>query len=152
MVLTAALIALAAPPAISGGVLIVAVASAVLLAKHAFGGLGRNLFNPAMVGYALALISFPVAFAAWPVPTDGVTAATALEALKSLDGLTYAELHQADYGFGRYGGYGAEQAAMAFAAGGGYLVWKKLAAWRVCAAFLLTLGICAVLGLSLIHI
>ena len=146
VVLTCALIALAAPPAISSIALLTAVATAVLLAKHAFGGLGRNLFNPAMVGYAVAVVSFPSAFAIWPIPTDGVTTATALETLKSLDGLTYDELHQANYGFGRYGGYGLEQAGIAFALGGAYLVWKKLAAWRVSTAFLLTLGFCAVAG------
>ncbi len=146
VVLTCALIALAAPPAISSVALLTAVATAVLLAKHAFGGLGRNLFNPAMVGYAVALVSFPAAFAIWPVPTDGVTTATALETLKSLDNLTYEELHQADYGFGRYGGYGLEQAGIAFALGGGYLLWKKLAAWRISVAFLVTLSFCAVAG------
>jgi len=144
--LTCGLIALAAPPGISIIALLTAVATAVLLAKHAFGGIGRNLFNPAMVGYAVALVSFPAAFAIWPVPADGVTTATALEALKSLDGLTYDELRQARFGFGSYGGYGAEQAGLAFAAGGLYLVWKNLAAWRVSCAFVLTLGTCAVLG------
>ena len=146
VVLTCGLIALAAPPALSVVALLTAVATAVLLAKHAFGGLGRNLFNPAMVGYAVALVSFPAAFAIWPVPADGVTTATALEALKSLDGLTFDELHRADYGFGHYGGYGAENAGFAFLVGGAYLLWKKLAAWRVSAAFLLTLALCAALG------
>ena len=144
--LTCALIALAAPPALSPVALIFAVGCAVLLAKHAFGGVGRNLFNPAMVGYALALISFPAAFAVWPIPTDGVTAATALDAIKTLDGQTMAEATLADYGFGRYGGYAAEQAGLVFALGGAYLVWKKLAAWRVIAAFLFTLGACAAFG------
>jgi len=146
VVLTCALIALAAPPALSIVALLSAVAAAVLLAKHAFGGIGRNLFNPAMVGYAVALVSFPAAFALWPVPADGVTSATALEALKSLEGLTYEELHKADYGFGQYGGYGLEQAGLAFALGGAYLIWKRLAAWRVSLGFLLTLGACAIAG------
>jgi len=146
VVLTCALIALAAPPAVSSIALMGAVAAAVLLAKHAFGGLGRNLFNPAMVGYAIALISFPAAFAIWPIPTDGVTAATALDALKTLDGLTYAELHQLQNGFGSYGGYGAEWAGIAFALGGLVLLWKRLAAWRVSSAFLLTLGFCGIFG------
>ena len=146
VVLTGVLIALAAPPGIAVFPLLCAVASAVLLAKHAFGGIGRNLFNPAMVGYAVALISFPSAFAIWPVPTDGMTAATALDALKTVDGLTMAEMRQPINGFGQIGGYGAEQAGIAFALGGAYLLWKRLAAWRVTCSFVLGLIACAVLG------
>ena len=42
-------------------------AVAVLLGKHVYGGLGYNPFNPAMVGYAVLLISFPVAMTRWPL-------------------------------------------------------------------------------------
>ena len=45
-------------------------ATAVLLGKHLFGGLGQNPFNPAMVGYAVLLVSFPTAMTQWPVPLD----------------------------------------------------------------------------------
>lgn len=146
VVLTCALIAFAAPPALAPFALVCAVVFAVLLAKHAFGGIGRNLFNPAMVGYAVALICFPAAFAAWPVPTDGVTTATALDAIKTLDGLTMADRRLAEYGFGRYGGFAAEQIGGAFALGGVYMLWRKIMAWRVCAAFLLMLSLCAAFG------
>lgn len=146
VILTCALIAFAAPPALDPIALICACMFAIWLAKHAFGGIGRNLFNPAMVGYAIALICFPAAFATWPIPTDGVTAATALDAIKTLDGLTMADRRVAEYGFGRYGGFAAEQIGFAFALGGSYLVWQKIAAWRVIAGFLLLLGLCAALG------
>jgi len=146
VVLTCALIALAAPPAVAPFALLAATAVAVLLAKHAFGGVGRNLFNPAMAGYAAALVSFPAAFANWPVPTDGVTAATVLDSVKTLDGLTMADRAQDVYGFGQLGGYGAEHMGAAFALGGLWLLWKQLAAWRVCAGFLLAILCCSVAG------
>jgi len=146
VVLTCALIALAAPPSLAIFALLTACAVAVLLAKHSYGGIGRNLFNPAMVGYATALICFPAAFAAWPVPTDGVTAATALDAIKTLDGSTMIDRHTAQNGFGNWGGFGAEWMGLACAAGGGYLVWRKIIAWRVSLGFLLTLSLCAALG------
>lgn len=52
-----------------------AAASGIALAKHAYGGLGNNPFNPAMAGYALAYVSFPAEFAAWP---DAVASPTPL--------------------------------------------------------------------------
>lgn len=146
VVLTCALIALAAPPALAPYALIIACAFAVLLAKHSYGGIGRNLFNPAMVGYAAALICFPAAFANWPVPNDGITAATALEAIKTLDGATMIDRQQPENGFGSYGGFAAEWMGLAFAAGGGYLVWRKIVAWRVSLGFLIMLLLCAALG------
>ena len=146
VVLTCVLIALAAPPALSPYALIIACAFAVLLAKHSYGGIGRNLFNPAMVGYAAALICFPAAFAAWPIPNDGVTAATALEAIKTLDGTTMSDRLLAQNGFGTWGGFAAEWMGLAFAAGGGYLMWRKIVAWRVSLGFLLVLTLCAALG------
>ena len=72
-VLSCALLGLACPPAVSPLVLGVACAVAIIVAKHLYGGLGANLFNPAMVGYAFALVSFPTAFTQWPIPVDGTT-------------------------------------------------------------------------------
>lgn len=146
VVLTCVLIALAAPPSLPIFVLVTACAFAVLLAKHSYGGIGRNLFNPAMVGYAAALICFPAAFAVWPVPTDGVTAATALDAIKTLDGTTMIDRHTVENGFGNWGGFGSEWMGLAWAAGGIYLVWQKIIAWRVSVGFLFTLLLCAALG------
>ena len=62
---TAILIGICLPPYMPVLVLAVAAVSAVGLAKHAYGGAGRNIFNPAMVGFAVALVSFPEAFATW---------------------------------------------------------------------------------------
>ena len=58
------------PPLLPFWLTVLGTASAVLLGKHLFGGLGQNPFNPAMVGYAVLLVSFPLAMTQWPVPLD----------------------------------------------------------------------------------
>ena len=144
--LTCALIALACPPGVSPLVLGIACAVAILVAKHLYGGLGANLFNPAMAGYAFALVSFPTAFTEWPIPVDGTTAATALDSLKTLSGDTLANRWTLANGFGSYGGYGTEWIGFAFTCGGAYLWWRGIIAWRVSLAFIAALSLCAGLG------
>ena len=65
-VLAGWLLALCVTPSLPAWQLLLGVAIAVLLAKHVFGGIGHNPFNPAMVGYAVLLISFPQTMTAWP--------------------------------------------------------------------------------------
>ena len=64
--LIAWLIAVCLPPNVPVGVLAIAALASVGLAKHAYGGLGQNVFNPAMVGYAIILLSFPGILASYP--------------------------------------------------------------------------------------
>ncbi len=67
--LTAVLLGIALPPFVPWWVTVVAVSFAMVFAKHLYGGLGNNPFNPAMVGYALVLISFPVQMTTtWALP------------------------------------------------------------------------------------
>jgi electron transport complex protein RnfD len=68
--LTAVLLALALPPFAPWWVTATAVFVAIVLAKQLYGGLGQNPFNPAMVGYALVLISFPVEMTRWTAPFE----------------------------------------------------------------------------------
>lgn len=68
-ILTAMILAMSIPPYAPYWVVLIGVIVALLLAKHSYGGLGQNLFNPAMVGYALLLVSFPVQMTSWMVPT-----------------------------------------------------------------------------------
>ena len=65
-ILAALLIGICLPPFVSPAILAVAALAAIGVAKHAYGGLGQNIFNPAMVGYAVILLSFPLALATWP--------------------------------------------------------------------------------------
>jgi electron transport complex protein RnfD len=67
--LTAVLLGIALPPFAPWWVTVIAVSFAMVFAKHLYGGLGNNPFNPAMVGYALVLISFPVQMTTtWATP------------------------------------------------------------------------------------
>ncbi len=92
---TAWLIAICLPPYCQIGILCLAAVSAIGLAKQAYGGLGKNLFNPAMVGYAVILVSFPQALANWPdladSTTDALSGATLLTEFRYRQGLTTEE-------------------------------------------------------------
>ena len=67
-VVTAWLLALALPPLAPWWLVVVGTFFAIVIAKQLYGGLGYNPFNPAMVGYAVLLISFPLIMTKWPVP------------------------------------------------------------------------------------
>jgi electron transport complex protein RnfD len=143
---TCVLLALALPPGLPWPVLGVAIAAAVIIAKHLYGGLGNNLFNPAAVGYTVVLVSFPVAMADWPVPVDGLTSATALVSLKYREGATVAEAWTAAGGFGTFGGHGWEWINLGFLISGVALLALRLAAWRIPVTILATIGLLAMAG------
>lgn len=65
-VLLGLLLGLGIPPLAPWWTTLIAVSFAVIVAKHLYGGLGNNLFNPAMAGYALLLVSFPNEMRGWP--------------------------------------------------------------------------------------
>ena len=67
-VVTAVLFDLCIPPLAPWWISAVAMLFAIVVAKHLYGGLGQNLFNPAMVGYAVVLVSFPVEMTQWLTP------------------------------------------------------------------------------------
>src|SRR3546814_6568585 len=73
--LTAVLFALSVPPLAPWWVAAVGMIAAIVFAKHLYGGLGFNLFNPAMVGVAVVLISFPLEMTRWLAP-QGVAVTT----------------------------------------------------------------------------
>ncbi len=140
---TALLIAAAVPPAASPLITGLAALFAIGLGKHAFGGLGQNLFNPAMVGYTVVLVSFPAAFALWPAGLDGATGATMLDVFKHDDGRTLAELagHPA---LGEIGAAGFEDAAIGYLVGGLFLLWRGHIAWRIPVGVLLVVALITV--------
>ena len=132
VLVTAALLAVAVPPLLPWWLMALGTAIAVLLGKHVFGGLGSNPFNPAMVGYAALLVSFPLEMTRWPVPFalggdwDAYTGATALDALRTGLGqrLTMQEIF-AGPAFGSLGGKGAQWINLAALAGGLYLLGAR---------------------------
>ncbi|MCB1686763.1 MAG: RnfABCDGE type electron transport complex subunit D [Pseudomonadales bacterium] len=150
VLVTALLIAAALPPACPWFVLLLAVAAGICLGKYAYGGLGNNVFNPAMVGYAVVLVSFPAALAAWPalagVPSvseasvDALTGATALTALRFKGAATIEELHLAGGLFGTLGPSGWEWINLGYLLGGLILLSLRITAWRTSTGMLLALG------------
>lgn len=87
---TACLLGLALPPLAPWWLVVLATGFAIVVAKHLYGGLGYNPFNPAMVGYVVALISFPVAMTTWITPRDllpeGVTLPGLIESVRIVFG------------------------------------------------------------------
>ncbi len=148
--ITATLIALALPPFAPWWIILIASAVAILLGKHCYGGLGQNVFNPAMAGYALVLLAFPAQLAQWPALAataaqhlDGYTSATVLDTFKQNHAFTVADWWRQHAQFGEWGGYGWEWINLAFLGGGAFLLWRKIFSWHIPVAMLATLGLCA---------
>ena len=133
---TCLLIALALPPGAPLWAGALAVAIAVLLAKELYGGLGRNIFNPAMAGYAAVLVAYPQALAY----VDAVSGATALDALKYRGATTIAEFFDSAAA-GLVGGARFELVNAAALIGGLYLLAIRVLHWRIPVAVLLGVAV-----------
>ena len=136
--LTGWLLALALPASAGAALAALAGGLAIALGKAPFGGLGRNPFNPAMVGYAAILVLFPLA------SVDGLSGATPLAALASREGLTVSEWVQAQPG--PWGTGEGLALSLAFLAGGAALLLRRAIPWQAPAGFLLGLLGAAVLA------
>ncbi len=161
--LSAVLLALALPPYAPWWLTVIASASALLLGKHLYGGLGQNPFNPAMLGYVVVLISFPLEMTRWPgiaqvspgeglqlifglAPlADGWVQATVLDTLKLNHSLTLQELYDNHAAFGLLGGAGSEWVNLAFLLGGLFLLYKKVISWHAPLGMLLALLVMSLL-------
>ncbi len=139
---SAVLIALCLPPGVPWYLLLIALAGGLGLAKHAYGGMGNNLLNPAMAGYALVLVAFPSELSVWVV--DGVTAATPLEVFRFRGASTVAEVWP--QAFGVFGGIGWEWMNFGFLLGGLFLLAMRIIRWQAPVAFLVSLAACASIG------
>ena len=109
----------------------------IIVGKHLFGGYGRNLLNPALTGRLFIVYAFPGAFAPWQSPVDLTSAATPLA-----EGT--AELPLLFWGL--IPGSLGETSALLLLIGGGYLIYKKYANWRIPLSILLTVIIIAFLN------
>lgn len=144
-VLTGLLLALAFPPTAPWWLIVTGVFFAIVVGKHLYGGLGQNPFNPAMIGFAICIVSFPSLMSQWPT-FDAVTAATPLNHLKTSLGLAegQANIHQilADRAvFGTFAGRGWEWVTGGFLIGGIALVALRIVTWHVPVAFLGSLAL-----------
>lgn len=170
---TAVLLGLALPPFSPWWLMAVGVFVAIVIAKHLYGGLGNNPFNPAMVAYALLLVSFPVEMTRWSAPfvlhgeqgwhvlgfldtfrqifgglgkdaIDAFTAATPLDELRHRGGLTTEEAFRNSEVLAH--GVGAWHAvSAAYFMGGIFLVYRKVFTWHTPVAVLGTLAVVSTL-------
>jgi electron transport complex protein RnfD len=158
---TAVLLAMALPPLLPWWIVAIGSVSAIVLAKHLYGGLGLNIFNPAMVGYVVLLVSFPLEMTLWLPPRmgdidythlsviqaglfsltgqlpagvglDGVTRATPLDLVK--EGLASMQtLGEIRAGplFGDFGSRGWEWINGFLALAGLYLLYRGVIRWQI---------------------
>jgi electron transport complex protein RnfD len=171
-VVTAVLFALCLPPLAPWWITMIGMLFAIVVAKHLYGGLGHNVFNPAMVGYVVVLISFPQAMTLWLPPSslavdslgfldtlktiftgnlpsvlswDAITQATPLDTIRTTlaSGGMVSEARLSPV-FGDFGGLGWEWIANFYAVGGLWLLWKRIISWHVP---VMTIATVVVLGL-----
>lgn len=131
---TGLLLSFCLPPALPIWMAALGSAFAIVIVKHLFGGLGQNVFNPALIGRAFLLASFPVAMTRWTNPLDGVTTATPLGILKEATGQPLPDLSHLL--IGTVAGSIGETSAIAVLIGGLYLLYRGHIDWRTPVCFL----------------
>jgi electron transport complex protein RnfD len=163
--LTAVLLAVSLPPLSPWWLTALGASFAIVFGKQLYGGLGYNPFNPAMVGYALLLISFPKYLTAWILPMDlaniqislldaariifqmgdqgvydGLAQATPLDTWKTQIGMAknLDEIESSRI-FGLIGGQGWQWVNAGFLMGGLWMSYRGLIDWRIPLSFLGTL-------------
>lgn len=153
--LTGLLLAFNLPSTLPIWMIIVGSLVAIGVAKMSFGGLGYNIFNPALVGRVFLLVSFPVQMTSWPTPVennttlvDAVTGETTLGMIK--EGLMYGETMSTlahklpstlDMLLGITSGSAGEMSALALLIGGVYLLVRKVITWHIPVTILVTMAL-----------
>ena len=153
-IITGLLLGLNLPSNIPIWMVVVGALFAIGVGKMCFGGLGQNLFNPAIVGRCFLLVSFPAAMTSWPVIgqldsyTDVTTGATPLalmkEAIKTGDSSLLKGLPDAfellvgnvENGFGA--GTIGEVCALALLVGLAFMLWRRIITWHIPVSIILT--------------
>lgn len=153
-VVTGLLLALNVPSTLPLWMLLIGTFFAIVVVKMTFGGLGQNIFNPAIAARVFLLVSFPVQMTTWPVPLekiwslDAITGATPLgivkEGLKS--GLSMSQLtdkipSHMEMFYGMMAGSIGEMSALLLILGGIYLLYKKVITWHIPVSILGTVAI-----------
>jgi len=158
-VVTALLLAIALPPLLPWWLTVLGVAFAIVVAKQLFGGIGYNPFNPAMIGYVLLLISYPVEMTSWLPPImlnqhpldlmqtltaifaselppglnwDALTMATPLDEMRNQlnQNRMISEIRQSPL-WGDFGGLGWEWVGNWYLLGGAILLYKRVISWQI---------------------
>jgi electron transport complex protein RnfD len=161
---SATLLALALPPYCLWWLTVCAAAFAIL-GKQLYGGVGKNPFNPAMLGFALVVVTFPQQMTHWPsshgmdllgglqqifgfnlsASPDAWAQATALDSLRINKSLTMDELFAGNPAFGHFGGRGVEWVNLAFLAGGAFLLQRRVFSWHAPVGMLASLFVISLL-------
>ncbi|MGB2907063.1 MAG: RnfABCDGE type electron transport complex subunit D [Candidatus Aminicenantaceae bacterium] len=144
-VITALLLAMTLPPDLSLELVVIGAVMAIALGKQVFGGLGHNIFNPALVGRAFLQVAFPVAMTTWSPPAtlllDSATFATPLGNLKFQNALAQGTLTPIqDLFWGNTGGCLGETSALGLLLGAAFLLSRRAMDWRIPAGIILALG------------
>lgn len=153
-VITGMLLAFNVPSSLPLWQMVIGALVAIGIAKMSYGGLGKNPFNPALVGRVFLLISFPVDMTLWPLPkpvwtmVDAVTGPTSLGVLKEgvAKGDTVSQLASQlpslqDLFIGGVGGSLGEVSAAALILGGLYMIFRKIITWHIPVSFIATVAI-----------
>ena len=168
-IVTAALLAFALPSLTPWWITATASLFAIVVAKHLYGGIGFNVFNPAMAGYVVVLVAFPMELSLWVAPRmgdidytsltvvqtivytlsgslpealtfDAVSRATPLDTMQSgLRDMRTYAEMRANPMMGDFGGRGWEWIGNYIAIGGGWLLLRKVIRWQIPTGVLLGL-------------
>jgi Na+-translocating ferredoxin:NAD+ oxidoreductase subunit D len=151
--LTGLLLAYNLPPQVPLWLPIAGSIFAIAIGKQVFGGLGHNIFNPALAGRAFLMVSWPVYMTTWQNPRwvpDAVSTATPLAVLKEASKIkgvgliTNSQLpitNYLDLFLGNRGGCIGEVCVAALLIGALYLFWKRYITWHIPMTYILTVGI-----------
>lgn len=149
-IITGVLLAFNVPANLPLGIVVIGSAVAIGMGKMTFGGLGKNPFNPALVGRVFLMISFPVQMTTYPKPSafstalsDAVTGPTPLTVIK--DGVSRGEPlselmmkipDSLNMLMGNMGGSAGEISAIAIILGGLYMLFRKIITWHIPVVYL----------------
>lgn len=150
-IITGVLLAFNLPSSLPLWIVVSGALVAIGIGKMSFGGLGNNIFNPALVGRVFLLISFPVQMTTWPVPNgfataDAVTGATPLALVKEAvkngqavgDTLSSVGITTGNLILGNIGGSLGEVAAIGLLLGFAYMLIRKIISWHIPVAIFAT--------------
>ncbi len=146
-VLTGVLLAFNLPSDIPWWIVVIGAVVAIGVAKMTFGGLGRNPFNPALVGRVFLLIAYPVQMTSFPQPispefVDAFAGATPLAALKA-QAVEFGDVNFLNMLSGVMPGSLGEISAISLLAGGVYMIWRKVITWHIPVAVLGSMAVFA---------
>lgn len=129
------ILGLSLSPVSSWWVPIVGAFFAIVVGKQLFGGLGSNVFNPALVGRGFLLLVWPREITQWVLPFDGGTGATPLGGGR---GIEYMDLF-----LGNIGGSLGETSVLAILLGAAFLLWKGYIGWEILGAYVVSAAVAA---------